>query len=119
MVHGWSGLIQADNKYVSLTILFYLLLHVGFCLLCFPITGLRWKKNFGVDNSTLPIVKVYLWLGITSTMLFSAITLKNHGTLGWFVPSEINIWQSMNILKIPITFIQIIAIHFIFNTKNR
>jgi hypothetical protein len=67
----------------------------------------------------LPIVKIYLWLGIISTILFSAITLKNHGTLGWFVPSKINIWQSLSILQIPINFIQIIVIHFIFNTKNR
>ena len=119
VIYDWSGIVEADNKYVIPTIQFYLFLHIGFGLLYFLISGLHWKKNLRFDGSTLPIVKLYFWIGIVCLALHSLITLKNYGTLGWFVPSKIDIWASLSILQIPINFIQIIVIHFIYNAKSK
>lgn len=119
VIYDWSGLVSSTNQYVNSTLIIYFLLHFVFGILCLLIIGSRWKTITQINTSTTPIVKIYLWLGIFSLVLLSLITLKNHGTIGWFVPSWANHWQSLYILEIPINFIQIIFIHFLFNSKSR
>jgi hypothetical protein len=119
IVYDWSGLIAADNKYVGLTILIYLLIHIGLGVLILIAKGFRWKSNIKVNSFTLPIVKLYLWIGIVSLVFLAGIQFKNHGTFGWFVPVGTNMFESLYVLQIPVNFVQVIIIHFIFESKSK
>lgn len=115
---GMSGLVPANHELIFPSLAIYFILHICLLILHFIVPAGHHCISSTIDLRSEPLVEMYYIFGIISLISHTIITYFKFGTLGWFVTSEIDIWASLYILKIPIVFLQIITIHKIFQSRT-